>query len=75
MVIPQNIRLGEMMTELLNGVSSKLLKNVIISLKKEYLEEHDDTLNTKEKKEHVQIVLDKIAAGKYNFAKQNIEEG
>lgn len=37
MVIPQNIRLGEMMTELLNGVSPKLLKNAIISLKKEYL--------------------------------------
>lgn len=39
------------------------------------MEEHNDILNTEQKKAHVQLVLDKIAAGKYNFAKQNIEEG
>lgn len=64
-----------MISYLLNGVDSRLLKKVVGELKKEYQEEHNDILNTKEKKDHVQLVLDKIALGKYDFAKQNIEEG
>lgn len=63
-----------MINEILN-FNPRLLKSVIPSLKKEYMEEHNDILNTEEKKAHIQMVLDKIAAGKYNFAKQNIEEG
>ena len=47
MAIPQNIRLGEMMSELLNGVNPKLLTKVVISLKKEYFEDHNEILNTK----------------------------
>lgn len=39
------------------------------------MEGHDDILDTKEKKDHVQLVLDNILKGKYNFSKQNIEEG
>lgn len=74
-VIPQNIRLGDMISEILNGVSPNLLKRVIPQLKKEYMELHNDKLNTKEKKDHVQLTLDKMLVGKYNFAKQNIEEG
>jgi hypothetical protein len=58
-----------MMSELINGVSPKLLSRVIILLKKEYMEEHDETLNTKEKKDHVQMTLDSIGKGKFNFAK------
>ncbi len=33
------------------------------------MEEHDETLNTKEKKDHVQMTLDSIGKGKFNFAK------
>lgn len=73
--IPINIKLGEMINELLNGVNPRLLKTVVSSLKKEYLTEHNDILDTKEKRDHVQMVLDRIGAQKYNFAKQNIEEG
>lgn len=61
------------MTKLLDEVNPRLLKNVIAQLKEEYKIGHNDTLNTKEKKDHVQMTLDKIAAGKYNFAKQNID--
>ena len=64
-----------MISEILNGVSPNLLKRVIPQLKKEYMELHNDKLNTKEKKDHVQLTLDKMLVGKYNFAKQNIEEG
>ena len=51
------------------------MKRVIPQLKKEFLEDHKEILNTKEKIDHVQMVLDKILTQKYNFAKQNIDEG
>ena len=70
-----NIKLGEAMNEILKTVDERLLKEVVVSLKREYQETHDDILNTPEKKNHIQQVLDKIGSGKYNFVKQNIEEG
>ena len=51
------------------------MKRVIPQLKKEFLEEHKEILNTQEKIDHVQMVLEKILMKKYNFAKQNIDEG
>lgn len=51
------------------------MNRVIPQLKKEFLEDHKEILNTKEKIDHVQMVLDKILTQKYNFAKQNIDEG
>jgi hypothetical protein len=66
-VIPQNIRLGDMISEILNGVSPNLLKRVIPQLKKEYMELHNDKLNTKEKKDHVQLTLDKMCGWQIQF--------
>lgn len=64
-----------MENQILSEVSPALLKKVIPQLKKEFLESHKDILNTGEKIEHVQMVLEKVLLQKYNFAKQNIEEG
>lgn len=75
MEIPNNIKIGEMENQILSEVSPALLKKVIPQLKKEFLENHKDILNTSEKIEHVQMVLEKVLLQKYNFAKQNIEEG